>query len=76
MSESMLDLSLDNLDEIEQLLLRSYEKSVMFLNSFDFDERIEPSPEKRQMLNVIMDRMGNGIHRKCISIFPHLRSHL
>ena len=61
MPELMLDLSLDNLDEIEQLLLRSYEKSVMFLNSFDFDERIEPSPEKRQMLNVIMDRMGGYV---------------
>src|SRR3989338_8354806 len=30
----------------------------MFHNNFNFNERIEPSPEKRQMLNVIMDRMG------------------
>lgn len=61
MPESMLDLSLDNLNEIEQLLLRSYEKSMVFRNNFDFNERIEPSPEKRQMLNVIMDRMGGYV---------------
>ena len=61
MPESMLDLSLDNLDDIKRLLLSSYEKSMMFRNSFDFDERIEPSPEKRQMLNVIMDRMGGYV---------------
>ena len=58
MPNAMMTLSLENLDKIEAMLLISYEKSVIVQNSIDFDEVIIPSPEKRKMLNGLLESMG------------------
>lgn len=53
-----MHLTLNNLDDIHHILTLSHDKAMVALKSFDFNSDIEPSPEKRQLLNVLLDKMG------------------
>lgn len=58
MTDSSLELSLENLDTIERMLTISYQGSIAVRNNINLDEKITPSPEKRELLNILMDRMS------------------
>ncbi len=53
-----MELSLEKLDDIYNMLILSYEKSLTALKSIDFSETIPPSPEKRSLLNLMLDQMS------------------
>jgi hypothetical protein len=58
MTDSSLELNLENLDAIEHLLTESYQDSIAVRDHINLDEKITLSPEKRELLNILMDRMG------------------
>jgi hypothetical protein len=53
-----MQLTVDNLEEIHQLLTRSHAKAIAFLESVDLNAEVTPSPERRQLLNEMLDRIS------------------
>jgi len=54
-----MELSLENLDEIHDLLASSYEESIIVTNTIDFDSSLAPTPEKRELLNLLMEKSSS-----------------
>lgn len=54
----IMDLNLNNLDEIHRMLVKTHQGAINGLALINIDSTIEPSPEKRQLLNKLMDSMG------------------
>lgn len=53
-----MELTLENLDEIHNMLIISYAGANKMFESIDFDEQVLPTPEKRKLLNLLMDKMS------------------
>lgn len=51
-----MELTLENLDEIHDLLMTSYEESRTVMNCIDFSSSILPLSEKRSQINSLMDK--------------------
>lgn len=57
----METLSIGKLDDIYELLNTSYKDAKDTMSLFEGEDTITPSPEKRQLLSVVMDRMGGYV---------------
>jgi len=53
-----MQLTLDNLDEIQGMLTVFYDEAMATLTNIDFHGDILPSPENRQFLNELLDQMS------------------
>lgn len=51
-----MNLSLDNLEEIYQLLMKVKNDADIVMQQFDFNQTVEPHSEKRPLLNILLDR--------------------
>jgi hypothetical protein len=56
-----MNLSLDNLGEIQQMLKQAQNEADLVLSEFDFNDQIDPSPEKRQLLNVLLESVSSHL---------------
>lgn len=54
-----MKLTLDRLDDIHHTLTLFHDKVMAILKSVDFNTDMEPSPEKRQWLNALLEQMSN-----------------
>ena len=53
-----MEMTLDDLDEIHHMLAESHDSAMKTAAMIDFNTTILPSPEKRELLNLMIDQMS------------------